>query len=211
MGWYWNLFWAALRNTDHPGFLASRKNLWTFAGAHRRAHWDANCALVMAAFELREISGQKLWCLPPLVRIVDEQLKKLQDKKGRGISEVCTAFHRDVGDLSPPLQSGFAFDLSEAIQIQKQSPTRVRAPARETGYSNEIGDAIDVRKMAKAWEQLCKRNAEGKSGAADMSNRRMFEYVCEVAGVSIERGLELEARRKKWPEKVPDWLREETG
>src|ERR1700733_12946781 len=113
VGWYWNLFWSALGNSADTGYLpCARKNLWTFAGAHRRAHWDANCALVMAAFELREISGQKLWCLPPLRAIVEEQMKKLGKDKKKGGDSSGGDMHnihsvpQTVGDLSPPLQSG---------------------------------------------------------------------------------------------------------
>jgi hypothetical protein len=85
VGWFWNLFWASLANPEFPGYLpAARSSLWTFAGAHRRAHWDANCALVMAAFELREIAGRKMLCLPALVHIIEEQQKKLASHRKRG-------------------------------------------------------------------------------------------------------------------------------
>jgi hypothetical protein len=126
VGWYWNLFWTALRNPAHPGVLASRKNLWTFAGAHRRAHWDANCALVMAAFELREIAGQKLWCLPRLIEIVEQQQKKLRNHKG-----VFRDSHRDPqasGDFSPS-QSVFDFDLSPGGENEQRSSAKPGAPS----------------------------------------------------------------------------------
>jgi hypothetical protein len=208
VGWYWNLFWSALGNSADTGYLpCTRRNLWTFAGAHRRAHWDANCALVMAAFELSERSGQIVLYHPVAVRIVEEQLKKLKDKKRGGDLHT---FHRHVGDLSPPLQSGFAFDLVEPLQIQKPSNTRARAPARAS-YSHDVGDAIDLRKMAQAWAKLAERDSMGRTAGYGMTHRQMFEHVCELAGVSIARGLELEERRKKWPEKVPDWLKEDTG
>ena len=44
-----------------------------------------------------------------------------------------------------------------------------------------------------------------------MSARQMFATVCEMAGITIARGLELEELHNKWPEKVPDWLKEPTG
>jgi hypothetical protein len=142
VGWFWNLFWTALRNPEHPGFLASRKNLWTFAGAHRRAHWDANCALVMAAFELREIAGQKLWCLPTLVEIVERQQKKLRDHKGGVFREI----HRDPqasGDSSPS-QSVFDFDRKDQKEktradLSSKKPAAGEAPCAlhpDSGLTN---------------------------------------------------------------------------
>jgi len=213
VGWYWNLFWTALRNPEHPGFLAGRKNLWTLSGARTRERWDANCSAVMAAFELREIAGQMLWCLPPVLILIEEQSKKITDKKGRGDSHSLHSLPQNVGSLSPSLQSGFAFDLQEPIQIQKQSSTCARAPARVTtgGYSQADFDARDLRKMAKAWDWLCQCNAEGISRGSGLNPRQMFAQVCDRAGITIERGLELEERRKKWPKNVPDWLKEETG
>lgn len=114
VGWFWNLFWASLSNSEFPGYLpvtATRNTLWTFAGAHRRAHWDANCALVMAAFELREIAGRKMLCLPRLVDMVEEQRKKLRNHRKADIR----IFHIDSqggGDYSPS-QSVLGFELQE--------------------------------------------------------------------------------------------------
>lgn len=87
-------------------------------------------------------------------------------------------------------------------------------PARELSnypisqYSKRDFDERDLRKMAEAWKYLGKRNAEGTSRGYGMTARQMFEVVCELAGITIERGLELEVLRKKWPDDIPDWLKE---
>jgi hypothetical protein len=212
MGWFWNLFWACAGNLEFPGYLpatATRTTLWTFAGAHRRAHWDANCALVMAAFELREIAGLKMLCLPALVSIVEEQTKKLRNhKKGGGFKAIHSNPQR--GGESSPSQSGFDFDLTEPIQTQRSTFARVQAHTANP-YSQRDFDARDSRRMAEAYVQLGKRNAEGACLGAGMSTKQMFEYACDTAGVSITRGLELEERRKKWPEQTPDWAKAEAG
>ena len=62
--------------------------------------------------------------------------------------------------------------------------------------------------MANAWARLCERDSMGTARGYGMSEREMFEYVCEFAGITIERGLELNQRRKQWPDAVPDWARE---
>jgi hypothetical protein len=113
IGWFWNLFWASLANPEFPGYLpAARSTLWTFAGAHRRAHWDANCALVMAAFELREMAGRKMLCLPALVNIVEEQQKKLSSHRGRTDFRSSHSDAHECGDSSHS-QSAFDFDLQQ--------------------------------------------------------------------------------------------------
>jgi hypothetical protein len=114
VGWFWNLFWACLANVDFPGYLpvtANRNTLWTFAGAHRRAHWDANCALVMAAFELREIAGQTMLCLPALVNIVETQTHKLKNHRKVDIRS-SHSDPQESGDCSPS-QFAFDFELQE--------------------------------------------------------------------------------------------------
>jgi hypothetical protein len=114
VGWYWNLFCACLANLEFPGYLpvtATRSTLWTFAGAHRRTHWDANCALVMAAFELREIAGRKMLCLPDLVDIVEQQRKKLSNHRKVDIRS-SHSDPQECGDCSPS-QSVLDFELQE--------------------------------------------------------------------------------------------------
>jgi hypothetical protein len=111
VGWFWNLFWTSLANPEFPGYLpAARSTLWTFAGAHRRAHWDANCTLVMAAFELREIAGRKMLCLPALVNIIEEQQKKLSSHRKRVDFRISHSVPHECGDSSPS-QSTFDFEL----------------------------------------------------------------------------------------------------
>jgi hypothetical protein len=69
-------------------------------------------------------------------------------------------------------------------------------------------DERDLRMWAMAWRKLAKRDASGATACAGMSPRQIFEAACSIAGVTIARGLELDKLRKKWPEKVPDWLKE---
>jgi len=178
----------------------------------------------MASFNVADIAGRHVIFFPALIEVLETQREKVRNHRRRGgipkskMSEGGEDLHTSHsvqqadGPLSLSLQSDFAFDFEEATQIQKQSTTRARTPAREAraaaAYTEADFDARDLRKMAKAWEQLAVRDSMGRAAGSDMTNRQMFEQVCLVAGVSISRGLELEERRKKWPEKVPDWLRE---
>jgi hypothetical protein len=201
VGWYFNLFWSSIRASGRPGYLTvTRGNLWTYAGAHRRSHWDANCDLVMAAFVLERDQGRFLLHHPIAAPVLEEQLKKIKQKKGGGISEVSTPFHRPVGDLSPPLQSGFAFDLIDPIQIQKQSTARARAPARASGgYTQADFDARDLRKLGAAKCRLSER-LRAQVGSTPMTNGEYYAIVAEEAGLTIKDILRLEKLQREWPE-----------
>jgi hypothetical protein len=123
VGWFWNLFWASLKNAELPGYLpATRSNLWTVAGAHRPAHWDANCAVVMAAFELREIAGRKMFCLPALISILEEQTKKLQNHKKRVVQNL-NSDPQASGELSPS-QSEFCFEHQREMKEDRHAGTQ---------------------------------------------------------------------------------------
>ena len=130
VGWFWNLFWASLNNSEFPGYLpATRSNLWTFAGAHRRAHWDANCALVMAAFELREIAGRQMLCLPGLITILDEQQKKLRNHKKSYVRNLNND-PQVSGDYSPS-QSAFCFESPQYV-VKEDGHAEAQYPAART-------------------------------------------------------------------------------
>jgi hypothetical protein len=122
--WFWNLLWASMKQ-DPQGYLpAARSTLWTFAGAHRPAHWDANGALVMAAFELREIAGRKMLCFPPLIEVIGKQMKKLRQHRGREeFSSDSTTFPQEERASLSLSQSEFDFEVR--ARAEKRKPQRV--------------------------------------------------------------------------------------
>ena len=224
-GMWINLFWAMF-DAELQGYLVVTSDMWSVAGARDRQRWESQRARVTASFIDADIAGRHVIFFPALIEALEAQRPKLLAKKRRaGFSKPANASEsggdshslhsnsqaHDAPSLSP--QSDFAFDLGSLIQIQKQSSTRAPARARagantQSGYTQADFDARDLRKMASAWEKLMVRDSTGRAAGSSMSQRRMFEFVCETAGVTIERGLELEELRKKWPEKVPDWLKE---
>jgi DNA-binding transcriptional MocR family regulator len=91
-------------------------------------------------------------------------------------------------------------DLRERAQSQNPPPR----------FSQPDFNERDLRKWSNAWREVFKHNAEGRTMCSGMSVREVFETACTMAGVTIERGLELDELRKKWPapDKIPDWLKE---
>jgi hypothetical protein len=84
------------------------------------------------------------------------------------------------------------------------------APHRSSQFSQKDFDERDLRKVAEAWTYLQEHDSQGRPRGSGLSPRRLFEIVCERAGITIARGLQLEELQKRWPEKVPDWLKEPT-
>lgn len=214
--WFWNLLWESLEQ-EPQGYLGLSGHLWRIAEAQNEHFWNCHKAVVLAVFDIAQVGGHEMIFYRPLLQVIEEQQKIMKSHRklegGGGnqttISTVSTAIHKVAEDSLPsPSQSGFAFDLLDPIQIQKQTTTHARAPARDSGYTQADFDARDLRKMAKAWDWLCVTNGEGVPRGHGLSPRQMFEQVCNRAGVTIERGLDLDERCKKWPEKVPEWLRE---
>jgi hypothetical protein len=83
-----------------------------------------------------------------------------------------------------------------------------RGSPRLSEFSQKDFDERDLRKMAEAWRYLAERVSPERTRGSGMTPREMFEVACELAGITIARGIELEELKKKWPENVPEWLRE---
>jgi len=119
--WFWNLFWKSLQQ-EWPGYLPESVYLWRLAEAHCRECFEKDCSAVMAVWERAEIAGHGVFFYPPLVAIIQEQLKKVKSKRPRtsgpavvGFSEESTSVHSECGDLSPSL-----FDLGFKKEERKE-------------------------------------------------------------------------------------------
>jgi len=205
VGWFWNLFWAS---AEAGGYLPTGPELWQLTGAFTRARWDANRAAVLAAFEctLPDADGRFQIFYPPLVRILEQQKRKLEaldaryKKSSRAeISSVSTGFHTGGGVSSPSLsQSGFNFDSKNQDQNQQTSTARANP-----GYTQADFDSRDLRKMKGAQDKFDRKCQPGVHLPEWMRDeKKVFEWVCWEAGITVARGLELEVIQKKWPESV---------
>jgi hypothetical protein len=174
--WYWNLFWACLKQ-ETAGYLPVTLQLWAVAGAHCRACWEKSNAAVLAAFEAAEMDGTKVIFLPSLVRTIQEQSRKLNAHKplARGAR------------AADPDQSGFEF--SEPASAKSK-------------YTQADFDARDLRLMAKAYDEIAQRNKASVGSHNSLSPKEVFEWVCQRAGISVERGMKLEEMQRKWPQRI---------
>ncbi len=69
-------------------------------------------------------------------------------------------------------------------------------------YDPDVGDAIDRRKLAKAFERISSRDEANIGSHGSMTREQRFEWACELAGLSVKRGLEVSERGRQWPQEA---------
>ena len=79
-------------------------------------------------------------------------------------------------------------------------PTEVSSKAFRPIFSQSDFDARDLRKLGEAFREINRRLAASVGCGTSVSEGEFFEAACEWAGISVERGLEVQARGKKWPQ-----------
>ena len=155
VGWFWNLFWASLANVDSPGYLpaaAVRNTFWTLAGALTRERWDANSSAVLAAFEVREIAGRKMLCLPALVEILEEQKKKLRNHKKGDIRS--SHSNTQVSGDSSLSQSAFDFELHNQSQERRWDGHAKSGSATTRALSNQHAQGKRAQRVQQTRDVL---------------------------------------------------------
>jgi hypothetical protein len=99
----------------------------------------------------------------------------------------CNAQSQSQKTGPPPLKEQ-DFDLS----LQKKES--------KTKFSQADFDARDLRKLSDAFKEIDLRMAARVGDGTRVSEKEIFEWACCLAGISIQRGLEVQDRGKKWPE-----------
>lgn len=202
VGWHVNLLKASLR-TETPGYLqilhdgeeascaeglSVTRDLWKLAGSHNGPYFQKESVRVMARFEVRQFGCHRVLFFPPLVEVINEQLKKLRNKRSRPeISEASTGVHRGSGFSSPSL---FDFDVGSKKEMEAKKPNQ---------FTQADFDARDLRKLNKAYEVLERIQSASLGSGRRLTDREVFEWVCARAGISVKRGLQIEKLQKEWP------------
>jgi hypothetical protein len=168
-------------NEEMQGYLPKTGSMWLIAGAHDRAFFERNCAAVMACFNSRHTGDdQEVIFYPPLLDLIAAQRTKLRGTK------------RAREGLSSTSQSEFDF---------KKEKERPKTEVCEKPYQQADFDARDLRLMKIAqdkFDRKCQPGAHLPDWMRD--EKQVFEWICQEAGITVQRGLELEALQRKWPE-----------
>jgi hypothetical protein len=203
IAWHIRLLKASLRS-DLLGYVPVCKTgcrgcsgcLDRLSGSRRKDFWDAKSRCLMARWQMGEIGGRQVWYFPPLVACLVEQLKHLRMKKKK-LGGVVGKSRR----FSSPSTSQSSLDFDSSNQTQKKSSARARETVGK--YSKSDYEARDIRRMKEANDKLdriCQASV-GNIPKWVEDEKKVFEWICLQAGITVERGLELEQIQKKWPEK----------
>jgi hypothetical protein len=93
-----------------------------------------------------------------------------------------------------------------ASQVKQPPPKFVSAqyddePKKKPRFTQSDFDARDLRKMNEAYQELARLQSAGVGGRGDsLSEKQVFEWVCQRSGITVVRGIELEALQRKWPD-----------
>jgi hypothetical protein len=95
--------------------------------------------------------------------------------------------------------------------FEESLTSKENARARET-YRQEDFDERDLRKLGDAYKEI-NRRLEASVGSAENSptGKQIFEWACEIAGISVKRGLELEKLRREWPAELEAFVGQPTA
>jgi hypothetical protein len=78
---------------------------------------------------------------------------------------------------------------------------------KKNEFSQSDFDARDLRLIRKAQEKFhsaCRASTGTPLPEWMHNDRRVFEWICSEAGITVKRGIELEQRQKEWPEAAPE-------
>ncbi|HKM99477.1 MAG TPA: hypothetical protein VJX23_03095 [Candidatus Binataceae bacterium] len=131
--WFMNLFRASLQ-AEPQGYLDPRLPLGMIAGAHSGRFWESHKAAVLARFDIAERNGVKYLVFPPLLEVLNQQVKKQRTHRAREeFSEKCTPFPQECGDSSLS-QSAFDFEC----RAREENDGNDRAAIGEVVYEQSV-------------------------------------------------------------------------
>jgi len=75
--------------------------------------------------------------------------------------------------------------------FEESFTSKENARAREA-YRQEDFDERDLRKLGDAFKELNRRLEAGMGTGCSFTEKQIFEAACEIAGITIKRGLEVQ-------------------
>jgi hypothetical protein len=118
--------------------------------------------------------------------------------QGTGAQDAPEGVHGVQGTGAQRAPDPKAFDPRALKDPKEGDSARARATSLSSGYTQSDFDARDLRKMASA-----RRAAEERpSSVGSLSDREYFVWLCAHAGITVERGLQLEKLQYSWPSEI---------
>ena len=90
----------------------------------------------------------------------------------------------------PPVKSDFV--LEENVRARE-------ANGAPKSYGDEDFEARDLRRLSDALNKIAERRSASVGSADQVTTEQVFEWACDIAGISVKRGLEVQRLGRKWP------------
>jgi hypothetical protein len=81
--------------------------------------------------------------------------------------------------------------------FEESLTSKENARARET-YGQKDFYERDLRELGRAFREI-NRSLGARVGSSQLSEKQIFEWACELAGISVGRGLEVQRLGREWP------------
>ncbi len=92
---------------------------------------------------------------------------------------------------NPPSVKKSDFALKENARAREATPT---------SYCQKDFDERDLRKLGDAFKEIDLRLKANTGSGTSLTEKQVFEWACDLAGISVQRGLEVQRRGKEWPQ-----------
>jgi uncharacterized protein YdaU (DUF1376 family) len=144
--------------------------------------------------------------LTPFFELADGRLysRRMQEEKRKSESARLGGEARGKQLRSADRSAGGSANRStqSQSQSQNQSPPSLEIQSfhsKEKEYSQADFDARDLRKLSDALNKIALQSQAAIGGRTTRTWESVFEWACDMAGISVERGLEVQKLGKKWP------------
>ena len=87
-------------------------------------------------------------------------------------------------------------------ESDRPSPENPCFRSKEKSFSEDDFFARDLRKLSDALNKIAENSYAAVGSGVYRSQEEIFEWACDMAGISVARGLQVQEWGKKWPRGV---------
>lgn len=100
---------------------------------------------------------------------------------------------------SPPDTTSNLPPLKESDFALNENARACEASETLKGYSQKDFDERDLRKLGNAFKEINLKLTANIGSGTSPTEKEVFEWACDLAGISVQRGLEVQTRGRQWP------------
>lgn len=100
----------------------------------------------------------------------------------------------DTTSKSPPPSK------ESVLPLKEDARARESTRSSKKDYDPEVGRAIDLRKLGKAFQEIKLQREASVGSGSSLTEKEVIEWACQLAGISVRQGIEAMEWGKQWPE-----------